>query len=95
MFLYLHEFWRNRISISKILVSEKYGFWFKANFQQHKNGSNCLKYVLNFYHTYLYFRDLIRTDFCEIYEILWDLIEDKIPKFLIPNWLDWLSAGRP
>ena len=49
---------------------EKYSFWFKANFQSHKNSSNCLKYVLNFYHTYLYFKDIIRTDFCGIYVIL-------------------------
>ena len=59
----------------------KYVFWFKENFQEHKNGSNCLKYVLNFYHTYLYFKDIIRTDFCGIYVILWDLIEDKNPSF--------------
>ena len=33
--------------------------------------------MLNFSHTYLYFKDLIRTYFCGIYVILWDLIEDK------------------
>ena len=52
---------------------EKYGFLFKGKFSISQNGSNCLKYVLNFCHTYLYFKDLIRTDFCEIYVILWDI----------------------
>ena len=43
----------------------------------------------------LYFKDLKRTYFCRIYVILWDFLEVKITKFLIPNLLDWLSAGRP
>ena len=63
------------------LIFRKYQFWFKAKFQEHKNGSNSLKYVLNFYHTYLYFKDLIRTDFREIYVILWDLFEVKKSSF--------------
>ena len=40
--------------------------------------------MLNFSHICLYFNDLIRTYFCEIYVILWDLIEGKTTKFLIP-----------
>ena len=59
----------------------KYSFWFKANFQEPKNGSNCLIYMLNFCHTYLYFKYIIRTYFCGIYVILWDLIEVKNPSF--------------
>ena len=39
--------------------------------------------MLKFYHTYLYFKDLIRTYFCGIYVILWDFLEVKITKFLI------------
>ena len=54
----------------------KYRIWFKANFLSHKNGSISLKHVLNFYHTYLYFKDITWTDFCGIYVILWDLIKD-------------------
>jgi len=43
--------------------------------------------VLNFSHTYLYFKDLIRTYLCEIYVLLWDLIEIKRQVFntQIPN----------
>ena len=70
MFLYLHVFWKKTNFHFKNSSFGKYGFWFKANFQEHKNGSNCLKYVLNFCHTYLYFKDLIRTDFYGIYVIL-------------------------
>ena len=44
--------------------------------------------MLNFSHTYLYFKDLTRTYFCEIYVILWDLIEVKKTKFLIPKICD-------
>ena len=50
--------------------------------------------MLNFTHTYLYFKDLIKTDFCEIYVILWDLIEVKNPSFQSLKCLTWLSAGR-
>ena len=64
----------------------KYGFWFKANFSSHKNGSKSLKYVLNFCHTYLYFKDNTWTDFCGIYVILWDLIEVKKTNFWILNF---------
>ena len=81
MFLYLHEFWRKRFSISKILFLENTVFGLRQKFQEHKNGSNSLKYVLNFTHTYLYFKDLIKTDFCGIYVILWDLMEVKNPSF--------------
>ena len=77
MFLYLYKY-RKIVFSFRSLVSRKYRFWFKANFQEHKNGSNCLEYVLNFTHTYLYSKDLIRTDFCGIYVILWDLIKSKI-----------------
>ena len=63
MFLYLHVFWRKQFSISKNPSFGKYSFWFKAKFQDHKNGWNSLKYVLNLCHIYLYFKDIIRTDF--------------------------------
>ena len=67
----------------KILVFGKYGFWFKVKFQERKNGSNCLKYVLNFCHTYLYFKDLIRTYFCGIYVYFMRFFRRQKPKFLI------------
>ena len=53
--------------------------------------------MLNFSHTCLYFKNLIRTYFCEIYVILWDLIEVKKTKFLIPKICDLAlcrSTGR-
>ena len=52
--------------------------------------------MLNFCHTYLYFKDLIRTDFCGIYAILWDLIKDKNSSFQSLYYFDLavcLSAG--
>ena len=51
--------------------------------------------MLNSSHTYLYFKDLIRTYFCGIYVILWDLFDNKKTSFLIPKNLTWPSAGRP
>ena len=51
--------------------------------------------MLNFYHTYWYFKDIIRTDFCEIYVILWDLFDNKRQVFKSYIRLDWQSAGRP
>ena len=51
--------------------------------------------MLIFGHTCLVFKDLVRTYFCEIYVILWDLIEIKKTKFLIPKYVTWPSAGRP
>ena len=44
--------------------------------------------MLNFFHTYLYFKDLTRTYFCGIYVILWDFVEVKKSKFLIPKICD-------
>jgi len=38
---------------------------------------------LIFGHTYLLFKDLRRTYFCEIYVILWDLIKIKKPSFSV------------
>ena len=95
MFLYLHVFWKNRISISKILALEKYRIWFKTNFLSHKNGSNSLKYVLNFCHTYLYFKDITWTDFCGIYEILLDLFDNKKTSFQVLKMSLPGSGGRP
>ena len=51
--------------------------------------------MLNFNHTYLYFKDLIRTYFCVIYVILWDLIGNKRQVFQSLNpWPD-CSGNRP
>ena len=58
--------------------------------------------MLNFSHTYLLFKDLIRTYFCKIYVILWDLIEIKKTKFLSLKLFDLafcrsteVEIGRP
>ena len=59
MFLYLYKFIEKPYFPLEVWFLENTGFWFKTNFQSHKNGLNCLKYVLNFCHTYLYFKDLI------------------------------------
>ena len=53
MFLNLDEFWKNRIFHFKNPSFEKYGIWFSA-ILGHKNGSNSLKYVLNFSHMFAY-----------------------------------------
>ena len=53
--------------------------------------------MLNFSHTYLHFKDLIRTYFCEIYVFLWDLNGIKKTSFSIlkiPARLHWRSIGR-
>ena len=53
--------------------------------------------MLNFSHTYLYLKDLIRTYFCGIYVVLWDFLVVKITKFSIPKNLDLAfcrSTGR-
>ena len=77
MFFNLHEFWRKRFSISKIQVLKNTIFVFKPNF----NITKMAQIVCNFSHTYLYFKDLIRTDFLRIYVILRDCIKGKIPSF--------------
>ena len=51
--------------------------------------------MLNFCHTYLYFKDLIRTDFCGIYVYFMRFFRRLKDKFSIPKSLTWLSAGRP
>ena len=51
--------------------------------------------MLKFCHTYLYFKDLIRTYFYGIDVILWDLIGIKIPKFQVPNLSARSAGGRP
>ena len=53
--------------------------------------------MLNFSHTYLYFKHLKRTYFCEIYVILWNLIGNKKTSFSILKSLArllWRSTGR-
>ena len=51
--------------------------------------------MLNFTHTYLYFIDLIRTYFFEIYVILWDLIGIKQLCFQVPEFPSHITGGRP
>ena len=42
--------------------------------------------MLNFSHIYLYFKDIIRTDFCEIYVYFMGFFGRQIDKFLIPKY---------
>ena len=51
--------------------------------------------MLIFSHTYLLFKDLLRTYFCEIYVILWDLIGIKLTKFSVPNYPARSTGDRP
>jgi len=51
--------------------------------------------VLIFSHTCLVFKDLKRTYFCEIYVILWDLIEIKKISFQYPKVPARSTGGRP
>ena len=53
--------------------------------------------MLNFYHTYLYFKDKIRTYFCEIYVYFIGFFSSQKDKFSIPKKLDLAvcrSTGR-
>ena len=50
--------------------------------------------MLNFSHTYLYFKDLIRTYFCEIYVYFIGFYEGKKTSFNPYYCLTWPSAGR-
>jgi len=54
--------------------------------------------VLIFSHTYLLFKDLARTYFCEIYVILWDFIRVKKIRFQLLKFLARSTGpgvGRP
>ena len=50
---------------------------------------------VEFWSHILYLKDLIRTYFCEIYVILWDLIEIKKTSFQYPNPQPDCTGGRP
>ena len=51
--------------------------------------------MLNFSHTYLYFKDLTKTYFYGIYVILWDLIDIKKTSFQYLKSLPDCTGGRP
>ena len=65
------SFWKIQILVEgKISITQK---WFKL-----------FEICVEFCHTYLYFKDLIRTYFCEIYVYFMGFLEGKKDKFSIP-----------